>query len=158
MKHSLGNALRTRSEYTFTSRLSQEFVRSQLFSAASRSSTDETKDQVEGDDTTIVEPEQGNGADIPFFLPNPLLTSLQSSLTSFPSCGPAQTSPVSPCRPSSSKNDPCWRELQSWWSTAHLYTVSLTCLAASWPTPIPSYRCQRSMTPSKDSCPSSSFT
>ncbi|RVX71997.1 hypothetical protein B0A52_04595 [Exophiala mesophila] len=39
MKHSLGNALRTRS---------------------SRSSTEETRDQVEGDDTTIVEPEQGN--------------------------------------------------------------------------------------------------
>lgn len=97
-----------------------------LFSAGSRSSTDDTKDQVEGDDTTIVEPEQGNGADILFFLLNPLLTSLQSSLTSFPSCGPAQTSPVSPCRPSSSKNDPCWRELQSWSSTAHIYTASLT--------------------------------
>ena len=81
--------------------------------AGSRSSTEETRDQVEGDDTTIVEPEQGNGTYTAFFLCDPPLTSLQFSLTSFPSCGRAQTSPVSLCLHSFSKNDQCWKELQS---------------------------------------------
>ena len=113
MRHSIGGALRNRSESkgTTTSGLvNRHSCWADSKNLGNRSSSEEHREAAD-DDVTVVEPDQGNGTIYTSLLRlNCVLTSMQFFRISSPNCALAPTFLESPYRLSSSRRGQCWKE------------------------------------------------
>ena len=108
MRHSIGSALRPRSESTKSERFEPDIDLLAHGDAGTRSSVDETEA-----DETIVEPDQNNGG-LRKSHSQPSPDRRQYSRTSYLSYAQEQIYRGSHYPRSSSKSVRCWKELQSW--------------------------------------------